>query len=195
MSSITPSLPRPLDLSWRASLYGRMTLIQTWNRAFIDSWDRFVRFAMDFTFAAVTIRSTVPPARRWTVITTMIIGFISGIAILKGLTVMYPDEREQLTAYWTGIVLQLPISGGTLWLLIQNQHTRGQSLEIWITRYLGCFTSYGVFVWRYLNNPDAWSYVASPWSRWIIYSTLAPETVYPFVYVWIHYKNAKSKAD
>lgn len=150
---------------------------------------------MDFTFAAITIRSTIRPAKRWACITKMILGFVIGIVILKGLSIIYPDDREQLTAYWTGILLQLPVSVGSLWLLLKDQHTKGHSLEIWITRFLGCIASYGVFIWRYLNNPSAWSYVASPWSIWIICLTLAPETVYPFVYIWIHHKESKTKSD
>ena len=54
-----------------------------------------------------------------------------------------------------------------------------------ITRYLGCWTAYGLFAWRYPNIPDNWSYVASPWSVWLIGLTLGAETVYPFVYVWV----------
>ena len=61
-----------------------------------------------------------------------------------------------------------------------------------ITRYLGCFTAYGVFIWRYLNVPQNWAYVASRWSVWIIVLTLLPETVYPFVYLWVH-KTQKRK--
>jgi len=55
-----------------------------------------------------------------------------------------------------------------------------------ITRYLGCYTAYGVFVWRYVNNPEAWFYVGSVWSLWIILLALLPEAAYPLLYLWIH---------
>lgn len=54
-----------------------------------------------------------------------------------------------------------------------------------ITRYLGCYTAYGLFFWRYINVPENWSYVASTWSIWLIGLTLLAETIYPFVYVWV----------
>ena len=57
-----------------------------------------------------------------------------------------------------------------------------------ITRYLGCITAFLVFIWRYLNVPENWSYVANPWSVGGMVATLLPETVYPFFYVWAHRK-------
>lgn len=63
-----------------------------------------------------------------------------------------------------------------------------------IMRYLGCFTAYGVFLWRYLNVPENWAYVGSIWSTALIGLTLLPETIYPFVYIWAHRKeNRKAK--
>lgn len=62
-----------------------------------------------------------------------------------------------------------------------------------ITRYLGCYTAYGVFVWRYWNVPENWAYVGSVWSWGIILFTLFPETVYPFVYVWAYGKEMEEK--
>jgi len=61
-----------------------------------------------------------------------------------------------------------------------------------VTRYLGCWTAYGVFVWRYLNVPQNWGYVGSQASVWVIVLTMLPETVYPFVYVWV-YKTKQQK--
>jgi hypothetical protein len=57
-----------------------------------------------------------------------------------------------------------------------------------ITRYLGCITAFLVFIWRYLNAPDNWSYVANWWSIGGMIVTLLPETVYPFFYIWAHGK-------
>jgi len=63
-----------------------------------------------------------------------------------------------------------------------------------ITRYLGCYTAYAVFIWRYVNNPEAWSYVASAWSVWIILLTLLPETAYPFIYLWLYTQEEAGRA-
>lgn len=57
-----------------------------------------------------------------------------------------------------------------------------------ITRYLGCITAFLVFIWRYLNVPENWLYVANPWSVGGMVVTLLPETVYPFFYIWAHRK-------
>ena len=62
-----------------------------------------------------------------------------------------------------------------------------------ITRYLGCITAFLVFVWRYVNIPENWAYVASWWSIGGMIVTLAPETIYPFVYIWAYGKE-KEKA-
>lgn len=69
---------------------------------------------------------------------------------------------------------------------------RKSLLMIRLTRYLGCFIAYGVFLWRYFNVPQNWRYVWTPWSIGIIIATLIPETVYPIVYLWVH-KTQKDK--
>merc|ERR1712113_370023 len=126
----------------------------------------------------------------------MVVLVAAGIGGLAWLAKVYPDEREQLTAYWTGILLQLPIGWACLYFLWRDQDTKGHSLEIWLTRYIGCYTAYGVFFWRYYNVPQNWEYVGSVWSIGTIIVTLIPETIYPFVYLQIHNaKGQKSKAE
>jgi hypothetical protein len=49
-----------------------------------------------------------------------------------------------------------------------------------------------VFAWRYLNVPQNWSYVGSGVSVAVIALTMIPETIYPFVYIWVH-KTKKEK--
>ncbi|PYH28403.1 uncharacterized protein BO87DRAFT_411285 [Aspergillus neoniger CBS 115656] len=143
-------------------------------------------FLLDVGFVAVAIwRAHEKRDRAWLV--RRIVGFVLvGMGVLKGLTMLWPDEREQVTAYWTGILLQMPIGWICLATLWKEWNTKGHSLEIWLMRYLGCYTAYGVFFWRYWNVPQNWEYVASVWSTGIILWTLLPETVYPFVYVWVH---------
>ena len=41
--------------------------------------------------------------------------------------------------------------------------------------------------------PQNWGYVGSKISVAVIVLTMLPETVYPFVYIWVHKKN-KDKA-
>ncbi|GAQ36242.1 hypothetical protein AtubIFM56815_005584 [Aspergillus tubingensis] len=151
-------------------------------------------FLLDVGFVAVAIwRAHEKRDRAWLV--RRIVGFVlAGMGVLKGLTMLWPDEREQVTAYWTGILLQMPIGWICLATLWKEWNTKGHSLEIWLMRYLGCYTAYGVFFWRYWNVPQNWEYVASVWSTVIILWTLLPETVYPFVYVWVH-RTSKVKGE
>ncbi|KAH2534978.1 hypothetical protein KXW97_007583 [Aspergillus fumigatus] len=146
-------------------------------------------FELDLSFAIVALRKAHAPAERRFLRRNMVLGCLTGIAFLWTLTRRYPDEREQVTAYWTGIILQLPIGWICLYQLWEDHSTQGHSLEIW---YLGCFTAYGVFLWRYFNVPQNWRYVWTPWSIGIIIATLIPETVYPIVYLWVH-KTQKDK--
>lgn len=37
-----------------------------------------------------------------------------------------------------------------------------------------------------MNVPQNWGYVGSKVSVWVIVLTMLPETVYPFVYIWVH---------
>ena len=37
--------------------------------------------------------------------------------------------------------------------------------------------------------PQNWSYVGSNVSIAVIVLTMIPETIYPFVYIWVHKKN------
>ncbi|EAW08987.1 uncharacterized protein ACLA_099320 [Aspergillus clavatus NRRL 1] len=151
-------------------------------------------FELDLSFTIVALREAHTPLERRVIRRNMIVGFLAGIMLLQILTQIYPDERQQVTAYWTGILLQFPIGWICLYLLWKDHSTRGHSLEIWLTRYLGCFTAYGVFLWRYFNVPQNWEYVWSPWSIGIIVTTLLPETIYPFVYVWVHKTQKPKKA-
>ncbi|KAJ6041583.1 uncharacterized protein N7446_010533 [Penicillium canescens] len=151
-------------------------------------------FIHDFGYVAVILKHVHRAEHRPRLIRNMLIGLLLGIAGLKWLTTLYPDDREQVTAYWTGILLQLPIGWVCLHSLYAEEGTRGHSLEMWITRYLGCYLAYGVFIWRYLNVPQNWEYVASPWSIAIMVLTLLPETIYPFCYVWV-YKVQKVKGE
>ncbi|KAF2743448.1 hypothetical protein M011DRAFT_221613 [Sporormia fimetaria CBS 119925] len=159
--------------------YAFTTTTTTFERLCFLIW-----FLLDAAFATVAIHSAYAIPERGAVRKKLVLGILAGLACLHMLCKIWPDEREQLTAYWTGIVLQLPIGWGHVYLLLTERSTKGQSLEIWVTRYLGCFVAYGVFFWRCWNVPRNWEYVGSFWSKAIIVLTLIPETAYPFAYVW-----------
>lgn len=148
----------------------------------------FVWFLMDASFAEVAVYSAYPPAERGATSRRLVIGTLLGVAFLYGLCQVYPDEREQVTGYWTGALLEMPIGWGQIYYLLRRGDTKGQSLEIWMTRFLGCVAAFAVFVWRYLNVPSTWSYVGSFWSIVVMVLTIAPEIAYPAVYVYVHAK-------
>lgn len=105
--------------------------------AFVTTSTRFelacflVWFAMDVAFVTTALLAAYPQRRRAIIIRRMVIGLVAGVGFLHWLCKMYPDEREQVTAYWTGWLLQLPISWSGLILLVRREDTKGQSLEIW----------------------------------------------------------------
>jgi hypothetical protein len=94
-------------------------------------------FELDLSFVIVALQKAHTPAERRVIRRNMILGCLAGIAFLWMLTRRYPDEREQVTAYWTGIILQLPIGWICLYQLWEGQSTKGHSLEIWYVHYAG----------------------------------------------------------
>jgi hypothetical protein len=180
----------------------------------------FVWFLFDITFVTVALKYAYKPEERTRTVVKLLWQVPAWMAFLWWAGTVWPDEREQKTAFFTGLYLELPIGWGQILYLIQRQDTKGQSLEIWyvesffnlhhggsqiqgshadmfrMTRYLGCITAFLVFIWRYVNIPENWSYVGNWWSIGGMIVTLLPETVYPFFYVWAHQKereNAKRK--
>lgn len=191
--------------------YAFTTTSTTLERLCFLAW-----FELDISFTILTLRRVYGPEKRKELMRNMVVLVAASIGGLAWLAKVYPDEREQFTAYWTGILLQLPIGWACLYFLWRDQDTKGHSLEIWyasgfpkktttsrwiltidrLTRYIGCYTAYGVFFWRYYNVPQNWEYVGSIWSIGTIIVTLIPETIYPFVYLQIHNaKEQKSKAE
>lgn len=192
--------------------YAFTTTSTTTERLCFLAW-----FELDISFTILTLRRVYGPEKRKQLARNMFFLVTTGVAGLAWLTKVYPDDREQITAYWTGILLQLPIGWACLYFLWRDQDTKGHSLEIWyvsssplssrrpvrfaswmltadrLTRYIGCYTAYGVFFWRYYNVPQNWEYVGSIWSVGTIIVTLIPETIYPFLYLYIY--NAKEEEE
>lgn len=164
-----------------------------------------VWFLMDATFATVALFYAYPASQRKLVTVRTILGVAVGVVFFHKLCEYFPDEREQVTAYWTGWLLETPIGWGELYHLLKRGDTKGQSLEIWyaslrakskcvilivcrITRFLGCLTANGVFMWRYMNVPQNWEYVGSWSSIALVIVTIFPEVIYPYFYIKTHNK-------
>lgn len=101
-----------------------------------EFWCFIVWFLFDVAFVIVALVSAYPRDRRLNVVLTMVTGVAAGIILLKYLCILYPDDREQITAFWVGVVLQFPISWGSLFLLLSRQDTKGHSLEVWYAFYM-----------------------------------------------------------
>lgn len=106
--------------------YAIATTSTTFERVCFFAW-----FAFDIAFAAVAIRFAYPAPERKAVAARTVAGALVGLGIFWAIARRWPDEREQVTGFWTGIVLQLPINWGSLWVLVRDQSTKGHSLEIW----------------------------------------------------------------
>ena len=88
-------------------------------------------FAFDLLFVCVALRFAYPDGERGRVAGRTAGLVVVWLGVLWGLARVWPDEREQVTGFWTGIVLQLPINWGSLGVLLGEGGTRGHSLEIW----------------------------------------------------------------
>lgn len=88
-------------------------------------------FEMDVVFATIAIRHAHASHQRWPLARNMVGGCVAAILGLRLLATLYPDEREQVTAYWTGILLQFPIGWTCVFSLWKHHDTRGHSLEMW----------------------------------------------------------------
>jgi hypothetical protein len=106
--------------------YAIATTSTTFERVCFMAW-----FAFDLAFVAVAIRFAYPAGDRKRVAARTAGGVLLGLAMFWALARKWPDEREQLTGFWTGILLQLPINWGSLWVLVRDRSTKGHSLEIW----------------------------------------------------------------
>jgi hypothetical protein len=100
-------------------------------------------FLFDVSFVAVAIASDprYGGEGRRAVIGKMIAGVIAGLGFFHWVCIIWPDERQQVTAYWTGWLLQLPISLGSLVILLRDGDIRGQSLEIWYVQLTSALLS------------------------------------------------------
>lgn len=71
------------------------------------------------------------PGQRKRIAAEMFVYCVTALAGLRYLCSLYPDDREQVTAYWTGILLQLPAGWVYAYGLVKHRSLLGHSLEIW----------------------------------------------------------------
>ena len=96
------------------------------ERAGVFAW-----FVFDALFVAVAVRFGYPEGKRWRVAARTVGLTVVLLGVFRGVAWWWPDEREQITGFWTGVGLQFVINWGSLVILWGEGGTRGQSLEIW----------------------------------------------------------------
>lgn len=119
--------------------YAIATTSTVFERVCFMAW-----FAFDLAFVAVAILFAYPAAQRKRVAARTTAGVMLGLVVFWALARTWPDEREQLTGFWTGILLQLPINWGSLWVLVRDRSTKGHSLEIWWVDDVFLVANFGV---------------------------------------------------
>lgn len=105
--------------------YAFATTSTTFERNCFLMW-----YLLDIIFVYIASRAAYPPSQRLGVALRTYIGAALGVAFLHGLCQIWPDERQQVTAYWTGLIIQFPCGWGSLYLLLKRG-IKGQSFEIW----------------------------------------------------------------
>jgi hypothetical protein len=91
----------------------------------------FVWFLFDITFVTVALKYAYGEGERKRAVGKLAWQVPVWMGFLWVLGRVWEDEREQKTAFWTGLYLELPIGWGQIYYLVRNESTKGQSLEIW----------------------------------------------------------------
>jgi hypothetical protein len=123
-------------------LYYELFYAWTTTSTIFERTSFLVWFSLDVIFATTAVLSTYASGRRLRIILQIFGGFLVGVLVLYILSVIFPDDRQQVTAYWTGILLELPVGWVSVYLLLKHQDTKGHSIEI--CTFLGLLAFWGV---------------------------------------------------
>jgi hypothetical protein len=106
--------------------YANVCTTTSFQRACFVVW-----FLFDITFVSVAIRYAYTDGERGRMVRKLAWQVPAWMGVLWAAGRIWPDEREQVTAFWSGLYLELPIGWGQVYYLVKNRGTKGQSLEIW----------------------------------------------------------------
>jgi hypothetical protein len=107
--------------------YAVVTTTTMFERVCFFAW-----FVFDVAFVGVAVRFAYGKGERGRDLRRTVGLTVFWLGVLWGLARCWPDEREQVTGFWTGVGLQFWINWGSLWVLLVGEGgTRGTSLEIW----------------------------------------------------------------
>ena len=112
-------------LSQRSLIFAFAVPSSTLETVAFLSW-----FLIDATFVTSAV-CVACRGRRGIVASRISSIFVVGLLCLWWLCVQFPDDQQQVTAYWSGIILQFPVGWGLLYYLCKSDDLKNHSLMIW----------------------------------------------------------------
>lgn len=143
---------------------------------------------MDVVFVFIAVRNDrgkVRGLKAWSIKRIFLCNLLS-LIFFYAITTKF--RNNDATAYFTGFLIQLFVSWGSVLDLRRNATAREHSLEIWCMRFLGTLFSLLVFFWRFMNVPETWGYVCSSWSFVVVGAWMAGDVVYFAIYLLAKWK-------
>ena len=86
---------------------------------------------LDLGFITSYILYSTPAREQRARVASIVLYTTLFLLLLRGLTVYYPDDGQQLTAFWTGILLELPVGWFELYALFGKQADSGVAIVTW----------------------------------------------------------------
>ncbi|ODA80718.1 hypothetical protein RJ55_03677 [Drechmeria coniospora] len=109
---------------------------------------------------------------------TPLIFAAGAILCFAGHVALAAEIGPALAYSWGAVICQLTLSVGGLCQLLQRNSTRGTSVTLWLSRFLGscCTVGFASLRWRYW--PEAFGWLASPLVLWSLATFLLFDLTY-----------------
>ncbi|KAI5801292.1 hypothetical protein EDC01DRAFT_647480 [Geopyxis carbonaria] len=91
-----------------------------------------------------------------------------------------------LGVFWSAFAMQILLSVGMLAQLVMRGSTRGGTVAIWATRYMGSNCGHAVYFLRHRFWPEAFTYVESPFYGFIFWAHQFLDLAYIVVYFMLN---------
>lgn len=88
-------------------------------------------FLLDVALVTTVILYGTPNGKRWertisTVVTTSLF-----LSIIWTTASFYPDDGQNFTGYWLGLLLELPVGYQDVYIIWHQRDTKGHAIEVW----------------------------------------------------------------
>lgn len=97
----------------------------------VERYGYGVWFVADLVHAVIVIRYGYA-GQKWQAAQRMCCGVCIFVFGFWMISVYNPDHQS--SAFWTGLLMQVPISWGSLYDIIRGEDMKGHSLEIWFVK-------------------------------------------------------------